>query len=299
MDGSKLWFVVKTLLVFFLLSWVVSGLLFSRPLGNVALIPVSGTILVDGSSPFAEDVSSSGDIVGFIQDAGDDPSIEAIVLWINSPGGSAVASKEIVDAVRSVNKTAVAVIREVGASGAYWVASAADHVFASEMSITGSIGVISSYVELAGLLRRYNMSYQRLVAGEYKDIGDPFKELGQDERDLLQSKLDIIHGFFIRSVAENRALPVGRVRELATGEFFLGVEAVDLGLVDEIGGLDSAKRYLEKELNTTVEFSEFSKGIGLSDLFFGFFSEQSFSLGRGIGYELKSSSDVPDLRMFT
>ena len=122
MDKGKLGFTVKVLVVLFLVSWLASSFFsFSLPkrsIGNVALIPVKGLILVDGDSTvFGEEIASSSKITEFIKEADQDPSIKAIIFDINSPGGSAVASKEISDAIKKTDKLTIAVIREVGASG--------------------------------------------------------------------------------------------------------------------------------------------------------------------------------------
>jgi protease-4 len=290
---KKRWvFVIITLAVFafagFFLSSILSFFITIEPSGNIAVIPVKGTLTVDGGSTFGEELASSTEIIEQIQKAEQEPSIKAILFDINSPGGSAVASKEIADAIKRTNKTAVAVIREVGASGGYWVASATDYIISNEMSITGSIGVFSSYIEFAGLLNRYNMTYQRLTAGKYKDIGDPFKPLAQDERDVLQQKINKIHDFFIKAIAENRKIPEEKVRQLATGEFFLGSEALELGLIDKIGDKETAKQYLQQKLNLSyVEFAEFRKPKSIFDILSSISSEFSFLMGKGIGSELK------------
>lgn len=156
---------------------------------NVAIIPVKGVIMVDDSSSLFTDYASSEDIKELIVKANKKPMIKAIILDINSPGGSAVASQEIADAMKRTNKTSVAVIREVGASGGYWVASSCDHVIANSMSITGSIGVIASYLQFSGFLNDYNVTYERLVAGKYKDMGTPYKELTFEERRLMEKSL--------------------------------------------------------------------------------------------------------------
>ena len=146
--------------------------------GNVALIPIDGIIVGAKDSEYIfETITSSPETVEFIEKANKNPNIKAIILEINSPGGSAVASEEIANAVKKTNKTTVAWVREIGTSGAYWVASSSDYIVANRVSITGSIGVIASYLEFAGLIERYNITYQRLVSGKYKDIGSPFKEM--------------------------------------------------------------------------------------------------------------------------
>ena len=167
--------------------------------GNVALIPIEGEITGsrDPGLSFGGAVAASPDIVEMIEKADKNPSIKAIIFEINSRGGSAVASQEIADAVAKTNKTKVAWIREVGASGAYWVASSTDHIVANRASITGSIGVIASYLEFPGFLERYNITYNRLVAGKYKDIGSPFKEMTSEERAVFQQTLDEMRDYFV------------------------------------------------------------------------------------------------------
>lgn len=305
MEKSKLKFVIITLLILFLISWLASSFISlsieKRPFGNTALIPIKGTILVDGDKGmFGEQIASSTKIIKFIQDADADPSIKAILFEINSPGGSAVASKEIVDAIKRVNKSTFAVIREIGTSGAYWVASATDQIIANELSMTGSIGAIASYLEFSRLLGHYNVSYERLVAGKYKDMGTPFKQLEPDERTILQTKLDKIHSYFIRQVAENRNIPLERARELSTGEFYLGSEALELGLVDTLGDMETAKEIIKQQLNlTTVELAEYAAPPTLLEILAGVFSEQFFFVGRGIGSALTDQRATNKLSIMT
>src|SRR3989338_6818866 len=120
------------------------------------MLSILGFIAVgdEGSSSFFESATASSETIKFIEKADKNPSIKAIILEINSPGGSAVASEEIANAVKKTNKTTVAWIREIGTSGAYWIASSSDHIVASRMSVTGSIGVIASYLEFEGLVDR-------------------------------------------------------------------------------------------------------------------------------------------------
>jgi protease-4 len=289
---SRPWgLIIFVLLALFLLSSIFAGFIsISTDLdvellsGNVALIPVKGVITSDAEMlAFGERGASAEDIIEFIEKADKNPKIEAILLDINSPGGSAVGSEELARAVEEVNKTTVALIREVGASGGYWVASAADKVVANRMSVTGSIGVFSSYLEFSGLLDDYNVTYQRLVAGKYKDMGSSLKPLTPDERSLLQSKLDLIHDYFIEDVAENRGLTMEETNHLADGSFYLGSEAKELGLVDILGGKQEAIEIIEQELNITVEIAKYEKRKSLFDVFGEALSKGSFSIGQGIG----------------
>ena len=268
--------------------------------GNVALVPIDGIILgTDDSGSFFESVSSSLDIVELIEKADKNPNIKAIMLEINSPGGSAVASEEIANAVRKTNKTTVAWIREVGASGAYWIASSAEHVVASRVSITGSIGVIASYLEFPGLLERYNVTYQRLVSGKYKDIGSPLKEMTAEEKAIFQQNLDAIKDYFVSEVAKNRNMNKKDVDRIANGLFYLGAQAKELGLVDELGGKDEAIRYIEKREGIKAEIVEYKKEKTLLDILSDVSSKQSFFVGKGIGRSIFDKRDVSSVRITT
>src|SRR3989338_8744063 len=251
-------------------------------IGNVALIPIEGVITGDGGSYLRQSTTSSKTIVEFIEDAEKDAQIQAIVLEINSPGGSAVASDEIATAIKKSTKPTVALIREAGASGGYWIASATNHIIANRMSITGSIGVISSYLEFSGLMEKYGVGYEQLTAGKYKDMGVPYRKLQDEEKSIFQSKLNTIHRFFKEEIAENRKLSEEAVEQLATGEFFLGVEAFSLGLVDELGDKTAVEEYLKTVHGLeSVDYVEYRREVGFFELFTGVFSGFSFSMGEG------------------
>lgn len=306
MEKTRLKTMIIILIVLFIISWFIANifsfLIQTESFGNVALIPIKGVITVEGdSSSFsASSGASSTEIVRFIKKADKDTSIKAIIFDINSPGGSAVASKEIMTAIKNTEKPTYAVIREVGASGGYWTASAADMIIADELSITGSIGVIASYVEFKGLLDRYNITYQRLTAGKYKDLGDPFKELEPDERMILLDKINKIHEYFIKSVAENRDMDIDKVRELATGEFYLGSEALESGLIDKIGNMDTAKDDIQKELNITkIELAEYRMPKSFLESLAGVFSDNFFMIGKGIGIGLRESDSIEKFSIST
>src|SRR3989344_2238928 len=144
--------IVITLIALFLFSSLTAKLLDVKEVSNqIVVIPINGVIRTEGSTGFIdENVASSSVIVSFIEKAEKNNAIKGILLEINSPGGTVIASKEIAESVKKSKKPTVAWIREVGASGAYWVASSSDAIVADPLSITGSIGVISSYLEFGG-----------------------------------------------------------------------------------------------------------------------------------------------------
>ena len=270
-----------------LASMVISGILrlsVDPSHGNVVVIPVNGPILSHSSSGglFGSEVSSSSSfIVETLRKAQDDNSVKAIVLSIDSPGGSAVASQEIVEAIKMVDKPTIAVIRSVGASGAYWVASATDKIYSNPLSIVGSIGVTSSYLEFSGLLERYNITYERLVSGDHKDMGSPFRSLSDEEREMLLNQINLVHDYFVEDVASNRMMDKNEVELIATGQVFMGAEALSNGLIDDLGNIDTAKEYLEDILNTTVVLKHIQRRRPLFDFVNVMGDNFAFNFGRG------------------
>lgn len=287
---NKLVFIVLTLAAFTIVSYGLSFITGVETGNNMALISIKGAITTTGDGlPLQSTGASSTKIVNQLKSAFEDKTIKAIILEIDSPGGTVLASKEVADKIKESEKPVVAFIRGSGASGAYWIASAADHIIADEMSIVGSIGVTSSYLEFSGLLKEYDVNYQRLVTGEFKDLGTPYKELTDKEEELFMGKLNQIHNFFVEQVAQNRNLSVASVGKLATGEIFLGQEAIKLNLIDELGGKNEAinisKKLADIEDAEIVEYSE-------AENFFSYFfdSKIAYQVGQGIGSVLVNSN---------
>ncbi len=252
----------------------------------IAVIPIYGEIAVNGNHEQIKDL---------IKEANSDPIIKAIILEINSPGGTVVASQEIAQEVEEAKKPTVAFIREVGASGAYWIASEADIIVASEASITGSIGVTSSYLQFAGLFEDYGVTYERLVSGNLKDAGSPYKELTPAERDYLQSKINKIHNLFVSEVAENRKMTKTKVDSLATGEIWLGLEAKEIGLVDEVGDKDAAQKAAEKLIGAKdSRLVEYEPEQSLFSLLSINTEKFAFWMGKGIGQSWSPVSDAKE-----
>lgn len=284
--------VAAVLVIVFIILPLIFSVFDRSKTGNVALIPITGAITGDGGKFLGTSTVSSNIVVDYIKEADENKQIKVILLEINSPGGSAVASDEIASAVKKAKKPVVALIREAGASGAYWIASAADHIIANRMSITGSIGVISSYLEFSGLMKEYGVGYEKLVAGERKDIGTPFRKLDDSEKKILQSKLDKIHLFFIKEVAENRNLSLSDVESLATGEFYLGIEAYYLGLVDQLGDKDTAEEYIKDNYKLEkIDYLVYERKASIFDIFSNVFSDFFFKIGEGFGSILVSKEN--------
>lgn len=259
---------------------------------KIAIIPIYGMIVSEnnGVDLFNTQVTSPNKIKIFIENVKSDDSIKAVIFDVNSPGGAVVPSQEIAQMVKELNKTKYAVIGDVGASGAYWISSACDKIIANPLSVTGSIGVSSSYLDYSGLFSKFGVNYNSLIAGGLKDIGSPYKNLSSTEREIMQKKLDIIHYIFASNVAENRNISLEQVSKLATGEFFLGVEAIKLGLVDELGNKETAINEIKQKLNVSnVQIVEYKEQKNILDILSKF---SSYYIGQGIaaGLIAKGSS---------
>lgn len=194
-------------------------------------------------------ITSSEEVVSKLKDATGNPNIKAVVLEIDSGGGSPVGAEEIASALKSLGKPSIAWVRGGASSAAYWVASAADTVIASKSSDIGSIGVTISYVDNAKQNIKDGLTYNQLTTGKYKDTGTPDRTLTVDERSLIQRDLDIVLDNFIQAVATNRHLSVARVTALADGSTMLGRMALRNGLIDQLGTQEEVWQKLEAVIN--------------------------------------------------
>jgi len=209
----------------------------------VAIIRVEGTIDTGSTlNPFGGGVYSE-DIISYIHRADEDPSVKAIVVRINSPGGAVVASDEIYSELSKVDKPVVVSMGDVAASGGYYVACAADYIFANPATLTGSIGVYSEVPNAEKLMKKLGIEVLIIRSGSSKAAGNLFEKMSEEDVAILQAMVDEIHGMFVDIVAEGRGLPVEKVRELADGRGYTGKQALELGLIDELGNLPEAIDY--------------------------------------------------------
>jgi protease-4 len=231
---------------------------------NIAVLPIEGTILPFlGIGDF--DLITTPDFVSqFMDTAESDNRIKGVLLEINSPGGTPVASERIAQRIADSTLPVVGLIGDVGASGGYMVAAASDFLIASAMSDVGSIGVNMSYVEESKKNEEEGLTYVQLMTGKFKDIGSPNRPITDEERELLQADLDIIHNEFIDIVAEYRELPRGEVVALATGASMPGRRALEADLIDAIGGRKQTSAALAGFTDislTDIKFCEYEQNF--------------------------------------
>ncbi len=199
---------------------------------RIALIRVEG-VIVDSQAT-----------VGELKRFSENPSVKAIVLRIDTPGGGVVPSQEIYDAIKRVrdksNKAVIASMGSVAASGGYYIAAATDRIVANPGTLTGSIGVIMETANVEGLLQKIGVEGVVIKSGKYKDVGSPLRKMSPEERGLLQAVMDDVHKQFIEAVAEGRSMELRAAQVLADGRIFTGRQAKEAKLVDELGDLEDA-----------------------------------------------------------
>ena len=215
--------------------------------GKVLLMDLSGVISEEplvSLGAQAPRVSLLARVREELKKAEDDDRIQALVVRINSPGGTATASDILyreLSAFKARKKIpVVAAIMDVGASGGYYVALAADTIVAHPTTVTGSIGVVMLTLNAEGLLQKVGIAPLAIKSGAKKDMGSPFRGLSDEERQIFQGVIDDLYGRFVSLIAKERRMPEDKVRAFADGRIYTARQAKDLGLVDRVGYLEEA-----------------------------------------------------------
>jgi protease-4 len=196
-------------------------------------------------------------VVGELKKFADDSSIKAIILHVNSPGGGVAASEEIYREVKRIReekkKRIVVSIETVGASGAYYIASASNKIYADNGSIVGSIGVIAQWVNYGDLLKWAKLKDVVLKTGEFKDTGNPARDLTPAEQAYMQSLIDNMFGQFVHAVADGRGMKFEDVKAIANGKVWTGEQALSMKLIDNVGDFEAAVKDTAKSVGISGE----------------------------------------------
>src|SRR5580704_13038986 len=202
-------------------------------------------------------IFSPKQIVPQLKKFADDDSVKAIIIHVNSPGGGVAASEEIYREVKRIRdekkKRIVASIENVGASGAYYVSAGTNKIYADNGSIVGSIGVIAQWVNYGDLLRWMKLKSETLKVGEFKDTGDPTREMTPAERAYMQSLIDNMYGQFVKAVADGRHAKEADIKAIADGRVWTGQEALSMHLIDQIADFQAAVDDTAKAVNIKGE----------------------------------------------
>jgi protease-4 len=215
---------------------------------RIGVIEVKGTI---GAERGADAESVMKHMKRFAQD--DD--MKAVVVRIDSPGGSVAPSQEIYDELGKLaeKKTVVCSMGDIAASGGFYIAMACPTIMAELGTLTGSIGVISQFPNIRGLVERFDVKMETVKSGELKDAGNPFRDMSEQDRKYWQSLIDRVYGQFLTAVTESRQLPEADVRRIADGRVITGEEAKELGLIDELGNFHDAVDLAKEQANLQGE----------------------------------------------
>jgi protease-4 len=246
---------------------------------KAALVQLSGSISTGSSSSVFSTGGISPSEVRNINERVEDAGYEAVIYEINSGGGTVVASKEVMREIESAEFETVCRFRDVAASGAYLFSLGCDRIVADSASLTGSVGVRSSFLEFSEAMEDYGVEYINITSGKYKEVGSQYVNASQKDKSILKEKSEKIHEQFLTLVEEKRNISSEDMEEIETGEIILGEKASELGMVDRLGGRETAKNVTEEltgedlkfgELGTEEQFSLFSlltMDVSLGDFF--------------------------------
>ncbi|BCM91707.1 putative signal peptide peptidase SppA [Abditibacteriota bacterium] len=269
--------VVSGILLLWIWGAIASLVAASQP--QIGLIEVSGAITDQGAKGLLGAGSAGGarEFMEQTEKAEKDDSVKAVVIRINSPGGSASASQEMFEAVQRLRakKPVICSMGDVAASGGYYIAAGCDKIYANPATLTGSIGVISEFPNYSELFRKVGLGATTIKSGKFKDAGNPARPLTAEEKQLFQDMVNSIFAEFKNDVVRGRKAATGgkltaeKLASLATGRVFTGRQAKAALLVDENGGLYDAIQDAAKRANITgtPKIKEFSSGGGLGALF--------------------------------
>ena len=206
---------------------------------KVGLVEISGMI------------TDSRDIVDQISKYRRDDSILGIILRIDSPGGAVAPSQEIYEEVLRTRgeKEIIASLGSMAASGGYYIASSANHIVANSGTLTGSIGVVFASSNVQALIDKIGLKPVVIKSGKFKDAGSPVRSMTDEEKALLQGVVDDVHSQFVQAIVKGRGLPEVEVRKVADGRVFTGKKALELKLVDQLGGLEDSIQWMQDKLN--------------------------------------------------
>ncbi len=248
--------------------------LISRPVVNkIAVIRLSGFITNVGSSLLSGATITPDLVKDYLTKAEGDKAVKAIVFHIESPGGEIAPCQEILWEIERIGeaKTVVVSMGGTATSGGYYISTKADKIVALPTTMTGSIGVISQITNVEGLLEKLGIEIETFKGGVYKDMYRGFREMTQEEKEIMQGTIDEFYEVFIEVVAEGRGLDKEGVRNLATGQMYTGAAAKELGLIDELGNLDTA-------INLTAEIA------GIEDPVVEYYRQPGLTLRSLLGF---------------
>lgn len=266
--------IISVIVLALIAAILIPFILIPRPaVDKIAIIPLSGTITIGDSSLLSSSVITPKLVRDYLTEAEEDKAVKAIILRIESPGGEIAPCQEILWEIERVSETKTIVVSmgSTAASGGYYISTKADKIVALPTTMTGSIGVISQIMNIEGLLEELGIEVETFKGGKYKDMYRGFREMTQEEKEIMQGMIDEYYELFIEVVAEGRGLNKEEVRNLATGQIYTGTEAKELGLIDELGDLD-----------TTIDLT--AEIVGIEDPIVEYYRKPGLTLRSLLGF---------------
>jgi protease IV len=243
-------------------------------LKKIVVLEVNGVIQEgeETSTLFSTDGYDHRAFLQMIEQAKNDDTVKAIVLRVNSPGGGVVESAEIHDQLlklkKETKKPIYVSMGSMAASGGYYISTAADKIFASPETITGSLGVIMQSINYEGLAKKYGVELVTVKSGPYKDIMNPARKMTEEERKILESLIRNSYDGFVKVISEGRHIPESEVRKIADGRIYDGRQAKQLHLIDEFGYLDDTIAAMKKDYHLEdAQVIKYTNELGISSFF--------------------------------
>lgn len=255
---------------------------------RIGVVDIKGPIGMGGRGSV-----DSESVLKILKRYGDDSDMKAVVIRIDSPGGAVGTSQEILDGIQRLaeDKVVVCAMGNVAASGGLLVAMGCDRILAEPGTLTGSIGVISAFPNVKGLLDRWNVQVNTVTAGKLKDAGSPFRDFTPEDRAYWQDLADRIHRQFMQAVADGRNLPLEKVQKFADGRVVTGEQAKEMGLVDDLGGfqdaVDLAKDMAELKGEPRLVYPPDERARLLEDLLGGVAQKVAEAMAEGLRTEIE------------
>jgi len=241
---------------------------------KIAILEVNGVIqdTTDAGSLFTSPGYNHKSFIKSLEQVKDDPTVKAVILKVNTPGGGVVESAEIhrkiVEIQKEAKKPVYVSMGSMAASGGYYIAAPADKIFASPETLTGSLGVIMQGYNYAGLAEKYGVEFVTIKSGPYKDIMSPTRDMTKEERNILQSMIDNSYEGFVKVISEGRGMSESEVKKIADGRIYDGRQAKDVNLIDEFGYLEDVIDVMKKDNNLKgAQVVSYSENFGFGSLF--------------------------------
>lgn len=243
----------------------------------VAVIRIDGAIVGGPRNDVlfgASGMTTSEQIMYEMEKARKDSRAKAVLIRINSPGGSTGATQEIaeeMDKIKSAGKPIIISMGDTCASAGYWIASKGDYIFANPATLTGSIGVYMEYTNVEELMNKLGIHSEKIKSGEHKDIMSMYRPMTPEENQMIQQMVDDIYAQFVSTVADGRQMDIEKVKKIADGRILTGKQAMDLGLVDAMGNYYDALSYAGGRAGLdgeTIPTKKYTSGSSLREIFY-------------------------------